>query len=197
MGTMDISKDRSLHQEARAASPGILARWSDGGQYPHKLRLARAAHKGGWQQCRLSLYNHYPAAQRILLVRAQRAWLFTILTPPSTISCRRGTSKLVAPTCFTLPLACSGSNRWRHTPYTRQGRACEGRWAPSRRPRARWRLHASPCLHAAPCRHAWRDSTPERNLRVRRATHLQRRQVLCCLHIPLPGVVMPVELQGG
>lgn len=30
----------------------------------------------------------------------------------------------------------------------------------------------------------------------RRATHLQRRQVLCCLHIPLAGVVVPVELQG-
>ena len=33
-------------------------------------------------------------------------WLFAMVTPASTNSCRRGTSKLVAPTCLILPFFC-------------------------------------------------------------------------------------------
>ena len=121
------------------------------------------------------------------LVGAQRAWLFTILTPPSTISCRRGTSKLVAPTCFTLPLACSGNNQRGLAPYTQQSRATgppKGGLIPGGAcmlPLAG--MQGAVLSQSVAC--VWR-----------RATHLQRRQVLCCLHIPLAGVVVPVELQG-
>ena len=40
----------------------------------------------------------------------ERAWLLAIVTPASTNSCSRATSKLVAPTCRILPRFCSGSS---------------------------------------------------------------------------------------
>lgn len=55
---------------------------------------------------------HQPASPAVAAGRAQRpcrapTWLLTMVTPAATNSCSRSTSKLVAPTCFTLPFFCS------------------------------------------------------------------------------------------